>query len=83
MLDENAFVDFWGRLKKMKEGGEGEMKVEVGAEDLAGEGEGDGDEGGGVAVLDDIGRGCALCPKISPAVGIVDPDFRQLHLSTT
>lgn len=37
MLDENAFVEFWGRLKKMQERGEGGMKVEVGAEDLAGE----------------------------------------------
>ncbi|KAI5120418.1 hypothetical protein M0805_006919 [Coniferiporia weirii] len=45
MLDENAFVEFWGRMRKMKEGGEGGMKVDVGAEDLAGEGEGDEESG--------------------------------------
>ncbi|KAH8111363.1 hypothetical protein DFH11DRAFT_1690413 [Phellopilus nigrolimitatus] len=43
MLDENAFVEFWGRVRKMKEEGEGGMKVDVGAEDLAGE-EGDGED---------------------------------------
>lgn len=37
MLGENAFVEFWGRIRKMKEGVDGGMKVNVGAEDLAGE----------------------------------------------
>ena len=37
MLGENAFVEFWGRIRKMKEEAEGGMKVDVGAEDLAGE----------------------------------------------
>ena len=41
MLNENAFVEFWGRVRKMQEGGEGGMKVEVDDEDLAGEGHGD------------------------------------------
>ena len=39
MLNENSFVEFWGRVRKMqeeKQESEG-MKVEVGAEDLAGE----------------------------------------------
>lgn len=37
MLNENAFVEFWGRVRKMREEGEGGIKVEIGAEDLAGE----------------------------------------------
>ena len=39
MLHENAFVEFWGRIRKIKEGAEGGngMKVNVGSEDLAGE----------------------------------------------
>jgi len=45
MLDENAFVEFWGRVRKMKEGTDGGMKVDVGAEDLAGEEDnGDGEK---------------------------------------
>lgn len=39
MLNENSFVEFWGRMRKIQEeekGSEG-MNVEVGAEDLAGE----------------------------------------------
>lgn len=43
MLNENAFVEFWGRVRKMQESGEGGMKVEVGADDLAGEEDGDDD----------------------------------------
>lgn len=43
MLQENAFVEFWGRIRKIKEGAEGGMKVDVGSEDLAGEG--DNEEG--------------------------------------
>lgn len=45
MLDENAFVEFWGRVRKMSEEKEGGMKVEVGAEDLAGEEEEEGENG--------------------------------------
>ncbi|EJD07772.1 uncharacterized protein FOMMEDRAFT_16371 [Fomitiporia mediterranea MF3/22] len=37
MLNENAFIEFWGRVRKMREEGEGGIKVEIGAEDLAGE----------------------------------------------
>lgn len=47
MLHENAFVEFWGRLRNIKEASEGGMKVEVGAEDLAGE-EAAGEESGKV-----------------------------------
>ena len=43
MLNENAFVEFWGRVRKMHENGEGGMKVEVDDEDLVGEEQGDDD----------------------------------------
>lgn len=43
MLYENAFVEFWGRVRKMQESGDGGMKVEVNDEDLAGEERGDDD----------------------------------------
>ncbi|KAL5521253.1 hypothetical protein ACEPAG_9176 [Sanghuangporus baumii] len=37
MLNENSFVEFWGRVRKMREEAEGSMKFEIGAEDLPGE----------------------------------------------
>lgn len=47
MLGENAFVEFWGRLRKMQEEGDRKgaqgMNVEVAADDLAGE-EGDAEK---------------------------------------
>ena len=37
MLNENSFVEFWGRVRKMREETNGTIKVEIGAEDLPGE----------------------------------------------
>ena len=41
MLNENSFIDFWGRIRKMREKGRDGMKVEIDDEDLIGE---NGDE---------------------------------------
>lgn len=42
MLNENAFVEFWGRVRKMREENTGGPKLDIGAEDLAGEEDEDG-----------------------------------------
>lgn len=41
MLDENSFVEFWGRIRKMGVTNNGDMQVEIDDEDLEGENGGD------------------------------------------
>ena len=69
MLHENAFVEFWGRIRKIKEGAEGGngMKVNVGSEDLAGE---EDNEEGEKADLKSLARNMdARVPKVMPTPG--------------